>query len=159
MTDFEAITVQSIAGEAYDCFETSTRDNGDRFTILRDGAPEWVRDLVWAGHGDGALLPDDWRYDCIQSACGFIHDNNADEDSSYEFADQSVDIYNSARYQWLTSNLNRASYVDEATAEFGPADDVTEAIGRGQYMEASEVYASVFESLSLRLEELEDNDS
>lgn len=151
-------TIAELAGEAYGHFET--RERGDEKIIaLKDGAPQWVRDLVRKAHGD--FLPDDWRYASIRSALGAIHDADAtDEDAlddlSAEWADGNVDVYNAARTAWLASNLNRAAYCDDAAAEFGGDDrNVMDLIGLGQYMESSEVFASVAGSLRERLEELE----
>ena len=61
---------QARAQEAYDCFETAARPDGETFTRVRDGSPGWVGELVREAHGD--FLPDDWRYGCIQSALEFI---------------------------------------------------------------------------------------
>lgn len=59
-------TVQQLAAEAYGCFETAERQDGETFWRLKDGSPEWVTDLVLNAHGD--FLPDDWRYACIGAA-------------------------------------------------------------------------------------------
>ena len=148
----------TVAGEAYDMFETrERRDSGESYTTLKDEAPEWLRDLVHEAHGD--MLPDDWRYETVQDALGWIHDNDADEDAdAHEFADQAVDTYTGSRLAWLSSHLNRPNYVDEAVSEFGAATDfsVVDAIGQGQYMEALEVFGSVVDSLR---ERVEDDDS
>ena len=147
-------TLAELAGIAYDQFETRTRDGSDEsFVTLKDTAPDWLRELVHEAHGD--MLPDDWRYECIQDALGFIHDNDADEDSSHEFADQAVDVYTGSRLAWLASHLNRPNYCDEAADEglVSPDTDIVTRIGVGQYMEAQEVYASVVSSLQDKLAE------
>ena len=136
--------IQTVASEAYKWFESRTRDNGERFTCLRDNAPEWLSDLVRTAHGD--MLPDDWRYTCIQAAIEHVADCG-DEDP-HDFADAYVDVYTTDRFRWLASNLDRQGYVDEATRELGQADSIVDAIGQGQYVEAQEVYASVYEALS-----------
>lgn len=156
------MNIFELAGEAYDQFETAERADGESFVRLKEGAPDWLVTLVHEAHGD--FLPDDWRYACIKSALGFIHDNEPGElddshellDDSHEFADGEVDVYTSARLAWLSSNLNRASYCDEAVEEFGISDDggIIDRIGLGQYAEASEVYYSVVTSLRVRLDDL-----
>ena len=55
MTDTQ--TLQERAGEAAAWFETAERPP---FVRVKNGAPEWIMDLVRHAHGD--LLPDDWRY-------------------------------------------------------------------------------------------------
>jgi hypothetical protein len=73
--------LQIRAAEAAAWLEPALRDENDpesSFIRLRDGAPEWVRDLVHAAHGE--FLPDDWRYDKIQEALLFIAENEDAED-------------------------------------------------------------------------------
>jgi hypothetical protein len=140
-------TIQDAAREAGAYFETATRDDGTEFVRTKDGTPQWVTNLVHEAHGE--FLPDDWRYEVIRDALDWIEEADDPEDGSGEFADQTVDVYNSARLAWLASNLNRASYCDEAAAEFGGEERVSifDQIGQGQYMEASEVYSLVLRAL------------
>ena len=139
--------LQQLAGEAYDCFETVTKDNGEEFVRVKDGSPEWVTQLVYKAHGE--FLPDEWRYRTIQNALAFIHDNEDAEDMSSEFADSEVDVYNAARFAWLASHIQRQFYVDEAISELGwdQESGIAGAIGLGQYEEAGEVFALVLEAL------------
>jgi hypothetical protein len=124
---------------------------------LNDSSPDWVSVLVYEAHGN--FLPDDWRYSCIRSALEFIHDNDADEDSSHEFADGEVDVYTNERFAWLSSSLRRADYVDQAVEDFGsnPEAGIVDQIGLGQYAEAQEVYASVISSLEDELNNRDDD--
>lgn len=146
-----------LAGEAYDAFRLTDPDRGERpdIIILRGDAPEWVHDLAREAHGD--LFPDDWRYASIRSALGAIHDSEPDnlDEYAHEWADRNVDTYNGSRTAWLASNLSRAGYCDDATDEFGPAESIFDAIGRGQYMESLELYAAVAQALRDRADALE----
>lgn len=148
-------TISELAGRAYDAFTTATRRD-ETIVVLRDDAPDWVRALAADAHG--AFFPDDWRYQSIRSALGFIHDQGvetADEldDAGHEWADGNVDIYNGARTAWLASNLMRAEYCDEAVEEFGqPEHGILGLIGLGQYVESGEIWASVLKSLADELE-------
>jgi hypothetical protein len=151
-------TIHTLAGEAYQAFETATRDDDSSYVRRRDDAPEWVGELVQSAHGE--FFPDDWRYEAIRDACGYIADNEPDEDDGpHEFADSHVDVYTGARLAWLASHLSRPGYVDEARDEglIGPDAGITDAIGVGQYCELLEVYRLVWEALSDRLDELEDD--
>lgn len=154
------MTLEELAGEAAAWFETGKREGRDEhvdayFVRLKEGAPEWLRDLVHDAHGD--LLPDDWRYSCIRSALDSIADGN---DDAGEFADSEADVYNAPLTAWLSSNLSRGGYVDEAIEEFGYPGDrgIFGAIAMGQYMEATEVFGSVYASLESRLESLEEEE-
>lgn len=150
-------TMATLAAAAESWFVRKTRDSGAPFETLKDGRPQWLVDLVHEAHA--GLLPDDWKYACIRSALDHIGESEAETrgdamDDASAFADNEVDVYTSARYEWLSSNLSRSGYVDEATETFGAASDVVESIGRGQYLEAEEVYGLVCQSLETRLEEL-----
>lgn len=153
------MTLEEAAREAYSWLEVATRgDTGkdeDRYVRTKEGRPDWVLELVREAHGDD-MLPDDWRYACIQSALGWIVDNGYDEDDgAHAFADAEVDVYTGRRFAWLASNLTRQGYVDQATEEFGASEDIAQAVGMGQYMEATEVFASVITSLEQHIEEEE----
>jgi hypothetical protein len=159
-------TLERLAAEAYSYFESFKRETSPDSPQwrLKKERPEWVYDLVYAAHGDGDFMPDDWRYDCIHSALEYLADEDNDPDDAHEFADGQVDVYTGARLHWLASNLQRPGYVDEAVGEFGATDsdsgefDVAHAIGLGQYQEASEVFGLVVEALREREAELVDED-
>ena len=162
----ETITVQALAAEASACFEiarratgdtaTGPREDGEEYTRVRDGSPEWVTDLVREAHGE--FLLDDWRYACIASACEAIADSDDPDDARGEWADSYVDVYNHELHAWLSSNLQqRAGYVDEGVENFGHSDrGVDGDIAIGQYTEAEEVYGLVLQFLESRLEEVVD---
>lgn len=164
----EAMSIPSlstIAQEAYDCFEYrehSEAAGGGRHAHVKEGSPEWVTDLVRTAHGD--MMPDNWRYDAVHSALEAIADADAEDESDlqgsdldHEFCDAQVDVYTSARHEWLSSNLTRSSYCDDAVDEglASPDTDLTDRIGLGQYMEAREVLTSVVRSLVEHRETLE----
>lgn len=159
------ITMESLAQEAHGWFEiarratgdtaTGPREDGDPYTRVRDGAPEWVTELAHDAHGD--MFPDDWKYDCIRSALASISDGFDEDDGPHEFADSEVDVYTSARLAWLASNLSRSGYIEEAVSEgLTESQDPAELAGIGQYMEAREVFELVARSLADRLEAVED---
>lgn len=148
-------TVQELAREAAGYFETAAREDGGRYVRLRDaneaatGAPDWLRDLVYAAHA--GMLPDDWRYACIQGALSAIAETDwcDPEDLRHEFADNYVDTYDDCRIEWLKSHWYRADYCDDAVDEglCSPTETIIARIGMGQYMEASEVYSRVLAEL------------
>lgn len=143
-------TISTLAAEAADWFEHAQRgdspdgdDGQETYTRLKDGRPDWVQNLVFAAHDDGAMFPDDWRYEVIWGAVEAIAESD-DEDDQHVFADGQVDVYTTARFEWLASNLRRQSYVDDAAAEYGmDTSGIAAIIGLGQYAEALEVYGRV----------------
>jgi hypothetical protein len=141
-------TIQDKARDAAQWFESVRRDESDEnssYVRLKEHAPDWVKEIVYTAHGD--FLPDDWRYDKIQDALEYISDSDDPEDSA-EFADNAVDVYTGARFAWLSSNLNRAGYVDEGVENFGHSDQgIVGEIGLGQYEEAGEIYGLVLRAL------------
>ena len=157
----ETTSITEAATDARAWFETITRGEGDdaeTIWTMRDGRPDWVQELTYKAHGD--FLPDDWRYKTIVYALDAIVEGGeygTDPDHiGFEFADGMVDVYTHDRNAWLSSNLNRAGYVEEAREEglIGDGADITEQIGVGQYEEAREIFESVRQSLEDRAEEL-----
>lgn len=144
-------SVRRLAEEAYKCFETAQRDGTteeDRYVRIKDGSPEWVTDLAREAHG--AMFPDDWRYACIVSALECISESDDPDDARHEWADGEVYVDNGARLAWLASHGARADYCDEAvesTYAVGDRPGIIEAIGAGQYEEASEVFGLVLDYL------------
>ena len=151
----EVTTIQDRAREAASWFEYAGRtDERDEYIRTREGRPEWVQELVWAAHGNGALLPDDYRYRWTLEALEAIAelDETADlGDATHDFAD-SVDVYNAALLAWLSSNLNRIGYVDEWLEEAGAegigSQGVMGAVMAGQYREREEVFGLVVDALA-----------
>lgn len=154
----EAASWFEVARRATGDTETGPREDGERYVRTRDGRPEWVQDLAFAAHGE--FLPDDWRYATISAALEFISESGDPEEDSSEFADGAVDIYTGALLTWLSSNLTRVSYCDEAASEFGGegGPDIVSAIGLGQYYEAAEVYGLVLQFLEARVDEFADSE-
>lgn len=150
----------AIAAEAASHFTTMQRGD-ETITVTRDGAPEWVTELVHTAHGSD-FLPDDWRYQSIRSALDAIEESGADDfdaldDEGAEWADGNVDIYNGRRLAWLASNLGRAEYCDTAAEEMGTGADagIMDRIALGQYAESREVWELVVSALRDRAEEIE----
>lgn len=128
-------TLAPLARAFAGAFETATRDSGETFYHLTDGATEWMRDAVREAH-DGEF-PNDWRYE----TCARVVDDLADaledgadmDDVTHEIADRLTDAYTSDLFQWLADNTSRAQYVDDANAEMGHADSLAAQVQAGQY--------------------------
>ena len=59
--------INEVAAMSYKWFEVKTRDNGDSFTCLKDGAPEVIKTMVQAAH-ETDMLPDDYIYTWVSEA-------------------------------------------------------------------------------------------
>lgn len=150
-------TLQDLAGEAAQYFESFQR-NEENNTLwkLKDGTPEWVRDVVRHAHGD--MFPDDWKCEFAYQALNALAEREDPDDAR---DDLEADVYTWDRLQWLSSSLDRSYYVDQAVKEFGVDErnfDVINAIGMGQIAEKEEVLGLVREALEERLEELEEEE-
>lgn len=124
-------TFQSVASEFYKAF---TRDN-PRGVWTLDGAPDWMRDVVFEAHYNA--LPCDWRYEHCRALVGQIEDYESADDAgeaSHEIADGLVDVYNAALYRWLADVSGAADACDEAETELGDGGTMVARIQRGQYM-------------------------
>lgn len=147
--------IHTLAGEMFEAFQAKTRDSGDDFYCLTSDSPEWMTDVCHAGHGD--MFPDDFRYSVIREACGFISDKgddfDIDGDDAHEFADD-VDVYNGALLAWVSSNLTRMSYVDDALEEY-ECKELARALMVGQSIERREIFDAVAQALA----ELADGDA
>lgn len=144
-----AEAVKAAAEEALNYFHKDVRTSGEDF-YKTEGEPQWVNDMIHEAHGD--MLADDWKYEFVYEALDHITQLDDPDDGP----ELEPDPYNSSRLRWLSSNLNRASYVDEAMEEFGsgwPEQGVMEAVGIGQLREKEEVFFSVLNSLKEHVSE------
>lgn len=140
-------TIQQLAEELRDQFETARRDNGESFDKLKTDAPEWMSDVMREAHGD--MLPDDYRYSFIREAVELIADADADADVDSLRDQLEPATYTGDRLRWLASHLDRLGYVDSATEELGHSDQgVAGDIGQGQLAEKEEVFGQVLDALA-----------
>lgn len=166
-SDSAATDVQNVAREAARCFETARRatgdtatgprEDGDEYVRVRDGSPEWVTELVRAGHqdgSDGGMLPEDYRYRFVREAVDAIAEADDDADL-YEIGVEYADDLPDATHEltsWLGSMASRYGYVDESISENGvhTGEGVLDLIRRGMAAERSEVYDRVLGFLTER---------
>lgn len=151
------ITVQDLASKYLKYFETKKRKDDDEYIVLKDGTPQELKDLAYAAHQ--GMTPDDYKYEFVQAALRIIADKE-DEDLNepHEQIDGDVDVYNSQLLKWVSSNLGRSEYVDEAVKTFGgyPEEGLFKALMYGQYAEREEVYFNVLGSLREIIEDMEE---
>jgi hypothetical protein len=151
-----AKTLQELAVEASGWFtrhkRNETDSDNDAIYVLKDGHPDWVKELAHKAHGD--MLPDDWRFEFIVGALDALAENPDPDDITMD-----SDVYTHDLLAWLSSRIDRTSYVDEAVGEYlgdkWPDGGITTAIGWGQIQEKTEVLGLVRSYLEDRLEEVQ----
>jgi hypothetical protein len=158
-------TIQGLAADVRKAFIKIHADkdgDGGRWT-LRDGSPDWMRDLVMDAHRDGSMgfdgvpgmgmmFPDDWRYEFIVEALDAI-ENASDRDLDNGDVRLEADIYTHDLLTWLASRIDRTSYCDDAMNEglVSINADMVARISAGQYTEKNEVFALVYGSLCTQM--------
>ena len=152
-------TISDIAREASGYFESGTREpeaGASAVRILKNGAPEWIRDAIHEAHG--SMMPDDYVYDISKDAFRAIADaDSADledlEELGAEFADR-VDIYTAKLCAWLGSSLHRLGYCDEAAEEFGgELQTMSDRLMQGQYLERSRIFSAILSACEAQAEQ------
>lgn len=148
------MNVKQLCAVLAESFETRKRDSGEGFTVCKDDAPEWVRDVARVAHGD--MLPDDTKYRMIRESAAKLTEY-ADDDSTVdslrdqigEMADNMVDIYSAAGVRWLASDFRRVFYIDDARDEglIGPDTSTLDQIGIGQYQEYYEILGHLLSAI------------
>lgn len=161
MTDYNADKVRELAARYVDQFEPLERTEHFSTYKRKDDVERELQELCYAAHGD--MMPDDYKYNFIVDALSLIADSSTDELQDLDGKIES-DVYNSDLLKWLSSNLTRASYVDNYVEAFGIESkdfEFYKVVGGGQWLEKSEVFCSVLSSLIklvTKMEEENDDD-
>lgn len=135
-TNETTMTIQEKAQHFRQFFEQIERKENEQIWIVKDGSPKYIQNMCHSAHGD--MFPDDWRYEFIVEALNVLSDNDDPDDINLE-----ADIYTHDLLQWLSSRLDRTSYVDEAIENYGKQETIVNDIAIGQLTEKEEVLASV----------------
>lgn len=120
-------------------FERKTRDNGDEFTCLVDGAPDWMLDLVREAHDN--MGPNDYSYTFIEDAVCKLADCNDPDEICIE-----PDPYTHNLTHWLHSDISRVFFLDEVLQE----QDIKEGfqlLAAAQWKERDQILSSVRSSI------------
>ena len=136
-------TVNELAREALEWFETGTRDNGEEFVKTKEGRPDWLKNLIFTAHG--GMMPDDYRYKFIEKSLQYISDQDEDADD-LDCPEIEADSYTGDLTAWLHSRNDRVYYLTEALEEYEIKDGF-QALQMAQLRERGEVYYSVLNSL------------
>jgi len=148
------MTIQELASHYSKMFIRDIRDDGTEYVKTIDDRPEELTELIYDAHGN--MMPDDWKYKFIEESLNQIAETEDEDD--LDFPNIEPDIYNSVLLQWLSSNLTRAEYFDEAVEEYGWNDEgFYWNLMAAQVKEKEEVYFSVLSSLRKIKENLEED--
>jgi hypothetical protein len=160
MVDYSAEQIRQLATEYLTFFAPLEREGNIDTYVKVEGYPQELQDLCIKAHGD--MMVDDYKYNYIVDSLSAIADSETDdlEEIGYELE---PDIYNWHLLQWLSSNLNRAYYIDECIEELYsdiPAKEFNtyKLIGLGQLAEKQEVFNLVLQSLIEIAEDLEETE-
>src|SRR5690606_31497684 len=106
------------------------------YWVIKDGAPEWVRELAWVAHAEGEILPDDFRYCFIVEALEALV-----EDPEEPYLEPDIDTRK--LINWLDDYSSyRMGLVDEVVSELGWSG-LFKALQAGQLKEKEEVLGIV----------------
>ena len=159
------VTIENLAGQLSKALEQKTRAAGhepglDHYTAVRDGSPQWMTDACRAAHGDGGMLPDDWRYEFIDDAASALAESEGDLDAARDSLNESDAYpYTAQQTGWLHSHNGRQGYVDEAARERGsPSDGVMAMIRAGMLAEQEETLQQLHAALEEIAEDMDGDD-
>ena len=145
-------TFQTVLTELAEAFTRDNRADGTAFTKLRDKCPTWLKgsSVMLAIHSAvDDRLPDDWIYESTASIAstmtGYSADNAEDmRESVHEIADGMVDVYTSARMEWLASNVRNVQLCDDACSELGcEGSNLVSRVGIGQYLALERIASAI----------------
>jgi hypothetical protein len=138
-------TLQSLACQMSQAFESATRPGGEAFRKLKEDAPPWMIAVCRRAHDDAKLLPDDWRYAFIEEAVDALA---AYEDIDDARGSLEPDLYTSDLTGWLHSLNCRVYYLDEALTDYGSFRDGFQLLAAAQMIEKEEVFQQVVAALT-----------
>lgn len=152
-------TLATLAAAFASAFMTKAFDNGESRIVLRDGAPDWMTEIVREAH-DG-MMPNDQSYSMILAVANDIddllsYDPETDlDDIRHERIDSLIPVYNTERTAWLASHLDRGEYVNEAIRTYGTGTqtpDIYDLLALGIDVELVMIWEAVERGLRAQAE-------
>lgn len=137
---------QSAASRLAASFERVSRPGGESFVKVKAGAPEWVRDAVYAAHeATGDRGPCDWVYALCESAAAMIEEHAAEDDAYaavFEWADAQCDVYTGQLFAWMAAHACNRSLCDEAVEHLGSPGDKWSSAQVEKFIQAGQCYGA-----------------
>lgn len=134
-------------------FEIKTKDNGEKFVILKDNAPKKLKESIRAAHGD--RFPDDFVFttylDLLERIQDFpIEDLESLENNRHEIVDGYVNVYTYNLTKWLHDDINNVYYLTQAIEELQPTDGF-QLLASAQFLAIDAIMQEVVNYLEGRL--------
>lgn len=132
--------VIDLAASYIGYFEWSKRISEEKYVFLRTDAPEELKEIMYKAHC--GMAPDDFKFETAYNImCAIAHSNEKDILEEMNL-DQFVGIYSCALATWLSSNIERFGYCDEAVSSGMVGQDATteQRLQAGQYGEINEIF-------------------
>lgn len=141
--------IQKKAKELYDAMEQKERTSGEKYYCLKEGSPEWMRNVIHKAHGD--RLPDDNIYEVITTdILPALMDANpdADIDDLREVITQiEPDVYTGELTSWLAKDINNICYLTKALQDDPDLTDGFLALATAQQIFKEEIGNIILEEL------------
>jgi hypothetical protein len=144
-------TIQQVAQEVVDNMVYD--DEKKIYHQKKCGDPEWIQDMIHECHYQG-MLPDNYVFEWVYEFCNEIAD--LDEDGDPLDIEVHADTYTHDLLKWLSSNLTRMDFVEDAIDEYYNCNDKCDLalmIGIGQEKEMQEVLYTLADKLQDRIDE------
>lgn len=127
-------------------FEYKERGDDDTIVILKDGAPEEIREAVYKAHGE--IMPNDWVYSTFLGILEKLQEytiEDLEDVDEYrpEIVDSLINVYTYALTRWLAEDISRVHYVTEALQN-GGADDGIQLLMQAQALAIEGIFAEVY---------------
>lgn len=155
--------IVQLAKEMQDQFKLIRREDGSEIWVLKDDHPEWMQDVMYAAHSDGASLPDDTVYDLAHDCINAIAecDKEDDADTLRDAIDEIEPEYRT--WQLFTWAARWSEYIDEVCSEFGSykvdgAHDITTIFQTAQGFQIREIGGRIIEALEELASDGDDED-
>jgi hypothetical protein len=125
-------------------FRAGQRDTKETYYYLEDHPKKPIaQEIVRACHGD--MMPDNYKYSFIRECLLQIREVT---DGNYDDIDVEADVYTADLLRWLSSNLTRTGYMDQAATDYGPFEQFEHHLMAGQSLEKKEILDTLLHILS-----------
>lgn len=149
------MTIQELA--KFVCENMEYDEEKKIYHQKKPGDPQWIQDMIHACHYNG-MLPDDFVFEQVYLFCKEISELGENDDP--HDIEVHGDTYTHDLLKWLSSNLARIDFVEDAIDEYSGNGkcDLPLMIGIGQEKEMDEILWTVIDKLEDRLDEMQDEE-